>query len=187
MEDSTVLEVVSDVCAAKVVFGPELPPEMIFIRNFEAILHSEICFEIPKPIQVLPLQSVLLSKRSWDLAFEVPSLPYCNTTLEHRPVARALFSEPPEQDGVEQRKVRRSRKTMAPTPVVETSVRRCTRGSLQRDGFKPTFQELPMQAKKRKPKAKPSSSTGSQNMRDEPIEDLTPPSPIPKLQQIGQE
>ena len=91
MEDSTVLEVVSDVCAAKVVFGPELTPEMIFIRNFEAILHSEICFEIPKPIQVLPLQSVLLSKRSWDLAFEVPSLPYYNTALEHRHVARALF------------------------------------------------------------------------------------------------
>ena len=97
------------------------------------------------------------------------------------------FTEPPEQPEVEQRKVRRPRKTMAPTRVVETSVRRCTRGSLQRDGYKPTFQELPMQVKRRKPKAKPFSATVSQNMQDEPIEDLPPPTPIHKLQQIGQE
>ena len=64
---------------------------MIFRRNFEAVLHSDICYEIPKPIQVLPLQSDLLSKRSWDLAFEVPRLTYDNTNMEHRPVARALF------------------------------------------------------------------------------------------------
>ena len=210
LEESAELEMVmavplpaTVVTAAKVMFGPELPPEMIFRRNFEAILHSDFCYEIPKPIQVLPLQSDLLSKRSCDLAFEVPRLTYDNTNMEHRPVARALFlaqqiesspideaeqfSEPPEQAGVEQRKVRRARKTMAPTPVVETSVRRCTRGSLQRDGYKPTFQELPMQAKRRKPKAKPFSATVSQNMQDEPIEDLPPPTPIPKLQQIGQE
>ena len=76
---------------------------------------------------------------------------------------------------------------MAPTLVVETSVRRCTRGFLQRDGFKPTFQELPMQAKRRKPKAKPFSATVSQNMQDEQVEDLPSPTPISKLQQIGQE
>ena len=76
---------------------------------------------------------------------------------------------------------------MAPTPIVETSVRRCTRGSLQRDGFKPVFQELPMQSKRRKPKPKPFSATGSDNLQDEQLEDLPPPTPINKLQQIGKE
>ena len=55
---------------------------------------------------------------------------------------------------------------LAPTPVVETSVRRCTHGSLQRDGFKPTFQELPMQSKRRKPKAKPFSAILSENLQE---------------------
>lgn len=76
---------------------------------------------------------------------------------------------------------------MAPTPVVETSIRRCTRGSLQRDGFKPTFQELPMQSKRRKPKSKSFSATVTQSMQVEHVEDLPPPTPISKLRRIGQE
>ena len=67
---------------------------------------------------------------------------------------------------------------MAPTPVVETSVRRCTRGSLQRDGFKPTFQELPMQLKRRKPKAKPFTA----EMPDDPTHsDIPPATPVSRL------
>ena len=76
---------------------------------------------------------------------------------------------------------------MAPTHVVETLVRRCTRGSLQRDGFIPTFQEIPMQSKRRKPKAKPLAATISENMQEKPIDDLPPLTPISKLQQIGHE
>ncbi|MCY6524823.1 hypothetical protein OYG11_11480, partial [Actinobacillus pleuropneumoniae] len=53
------------------------------------------------------------------------------------------------------KKKTRRRKTMAPTPVVETSVRRCTRGSVKRDGFKPVFQELQHHHKKKKPRNKP--------------------------------
>ena len=77
---------------------------------------------------------------------------------------------------------------MAPTPIVETSVRRCTRGLLQRDGFKPSFQELPMQSKRKKPKAKPFSAVMSEDLpEDTPTVDLPPPTPIKKLQQIAQE
>lgn len=82
---------VPDGNTAKVVFGPELPLDMIFRRNFETILHTDICYEIPKPLQVLPLQSALLSKRSRDLAFEVPRLTYYSNEVEHRPVAGTLF------------------------------------------------------------------------------------------------
>lgn len=77
--------------ACNVFYGPELPPEIAFRRNFEAILHSDIIIELPKSIQVPPLQSALLSKRSWDLAFDVPRLTYVTSDQEHRPMARALF------------------------------------------------------------------------------------------------
>ena len=73
---------------------------------------------------------------------------------------------------------------MAPTPLVETSVRRCTRSSAQRDGFKPTFHELVLQPKKKKPKAKPLSA----EMPDDPAHgDVPPPTPISHLQAIGKE
>ena len=73
---------------------------------------------------------------------------------------------------------------MAPTPLVETSVRRCTRSSAQRDGFKPTFHELVLQPKRKKPKAKSLST----EMHDDPAyADVPPPTPISRLQAIGKE
>ena len=44
-----------------------------------------------------------------------------------------------------------------------------------------------MQSKRRKPKAKPFSAILSENMQDAPTVDLPPPTPINKLQKIGQE
>ena len=44
-----------------------------------------------------------------------------------------------------------------------------------------------MQSKKRKPKSKPFSATMSDNLQDEQLDDLPPPTPISKLQQIGNE
>ena len=44
-----------------------------------------------------------------------------------------------------------------------------------------------MQSKKRKPKSKPFSATVSDNLQDEQLDDLPPPTPISKLQQIGNE
>ena len=44
-----------------------------------------------------------------------------------------------------------------------------------------------MQSKRRKPKAKPFSATVSENMQEELVDDLPPPTPISKLQQIGNE
>ncbi|KAI4980713.1 hypothetical protein ZWY2020_021198 [Hordeum vulgare] len=69
------------------------------------------------------------------------------------------------------------------TPVVDSSVRRCTRGSIKRDGFKPILQELPAHVpKKRKPKAKPMPSTSQET------EDVQVPRaiPIPVIQEVGQ-
>ena len=44
-----------------------------------------------------------------------------------------------------------------------------------------------MQSKKRKPKSKPFSATVSDNLQNEQLDDLPPPTPISKLQQIGNE
>ena len=107
-----------------------------------------------------------------------------------RPVARALFVDGAERvapvvpSPPARVPTRRPRKTLAPTPLVETSVRRCSRSSAQRDGFKPTFHELVLQPKKKKPKAKPLSA----EMSDDPaFGDAPPPTPISHLQAIGKE
>ena len=73
---------------------------------------------------------------------------------------------------------------MPPTPLVETSIRRCTRRSVQHDGFKPTFQELALQPKRKKPKAKPLTA----EMPDDPAHaDIPPATPVSRLQAIGKE
>ena len=67
--------------------------------------------------------------------------------------------------------------------MVDSSVRRCTRGSIKHDGFKPILQELPAHVpKKRKPKAKPMPST-SQETEDVQV---PPATPIPVIQEVGQ-
>ena len=38
------LLIAPDVTIAKVVFGPELPPELAFRRNFETFLQSDVSF-----------------------------------------------------------------------------------------------------------------------------------------------
>ena len=81
-------------------------------------------------------------------------------------------------------KARKPRKTLAPTPIVDTLVRHCTRSSVQRDGFKPTFQELAIQPKRKKPKSKPFTA----QMPDEPTSEGVPPTmPVNRLQEIGRE
>ncbi|XBI55160.1 hypothetical protein VPH35_037037 [Triticum aestivum] len=88
----------------------------------------------------------------------------------------------------------RRRKTMAPMPLVETSVRRCTRGSIKRDGFNPVFQELQSEPKKKKPRSKPfvvvPSEDAHQHGHGDNEEDphgVPPPTPIPTLQRVGED
>uniref|UniRef100_A0A8I7B0V3 DUF7597 domain-containing protein n=1 Tax=Hordeum vulgare subsp. vulgare TaxID=112509 RepID=A0A8I7B0V3_HORVV len=69
------------------------------------------------------------------------------------------------------------------TPVVDSSVRRCTRGSIKQDGFKPVLQELPVHVpKKRKPKAKPMPSPAQESAEVQ----VPPTTPIPVIQAVGQ-
>ena len=69
----------------------------------------------------------------------------------------------------------KGRKKLA-APVVETSVRRCTRSSALRDGFKQVFEELPQQPRKKRLRAKPISSPMAQH--DSPSGPLAQEQPI---------
>nr|XP_020160228.1 proline-rich protein 36-like [Aegilops tauschii subsp. strangulata] len=176
----------------KIPFGPPLPPEMIWRCSFENLLNAPLMFEVPKPLLPKPLSPVILAKRNWNFAFQQDDLPLLTwkESPPARPVARALFVDDAEivapvvPSPSARAPTRRPRKTLAPTPLVDTSVRRCTRSSAQRDGFKPTFHELVLQPKKKKPKAKPLSA----EMSDDPaLGDAPPPTPISHLQAIGKE
>jgi hypothetical protein len=171
-----------------VPFGPPLPPEMIWRRSFENLLEAPTVFEVPKPLMFQPTPPMILYKRNWDFAFSQVGLPLLTWKEQEpaRPVARALFSEDVEKKSTAEvvpsttlgKKGRRPHKTLAPTPIVETSVRRCTRSSVQRDGFKPTFQELTLQPKRKKPKAKLLSA----KMPDDPAHaDIPPATPVSRL------
>ena len=114
-------------------YGPPLPPEMIWRRSFKNLLNALAVFEVPKPLLPQPLSPVILSKRNWDFAFRQDDLPLLTWKEQDlaRPVARALFVDDPERDApdpipspIVRPKARRHHKTLAPTPLVETLVRR---------------------------------------------------------------
>ena len=78
-------------------------------------------------------------------------------------------------------------------PLVDTSVRRCTRSAAKLDGFKPVgFEQLSFQPTKRRPRSKPIQET-AQSKPDvagengNTSEDAPPPTPINVLQALGAE
>ena len=75
---------------------------------------------------------------------------------------------------------------------MDTSVRRCTRITIKRDGFKAgTLAELPMAPKRKKPKAKPitlvseDADEGQAKGPAQQEEQVVPPTPIKVIQTIG--
>ncbi|KAE8804950.1 hypothetical protein D1007_18967 [Hordeum vulgare] len=107
----------------------------------------------------------MIPKRSWAVAFDTdapePSLSEPASTSISMQVVIPLSPSSSTED-LSFRSPAPSKKgtRKKATPVVDSSVLRCTRGSIKRDGFKPILQELPAHVpKKRKPKAKPMPST----------------------------
>ena len=172
-----------------VPYGPPLPPDMIWRRSFESLLQAPMVFSVPKPVSMQPLSPVVLSKRSWDFAFSDLDLPRLTWKDQEvvRPVSRALFVDSAPNQAIPPVtvvKARRPRQPLVPTPIVDTSVRRCTRSSVQWDGFKPVFHELAIQPKRKKPRAKPFTA---QETEEQAFEEIPPATPIALLQEIGRE
>ena len=159
-----------------------------------------------------PFGQLVLSKRSWYMAFEnihwvsdiiiddsFSMVAPLSAFSPPRGIARDLF--PDNQMELEQDTglqfssasdgqfsffAPSPKKKKAPkrscTPVVDSELRRCTRSSAKRDGFKPVFQALPMvEPKKKKPRSKPLTDDGPASR----MPSVPPPTPIRHIQQIG--
>uniref|UniRef100_A0A8I6XWE7 DUF7597 domain-containing protein n=1 Tax=Hordeum vulgare subsp. vulgare TaxID=112509 RepID=A0A8I6XWE7_HORVV len=168
---------------ARVLYGPPLPSVMSWARTFDALMGPAAAMHVPRQLQLPILEPILIPKRSWDVAFDADASGPASASLSLQEVTPlrptsssedlSFCSPAPSKKGTRKKA----------TPVVDSSVRRCTRGSIKRDGFKPILQELPAHVpKKRKPKAKPMSST-SQETEDAKV---PPATPIPVIQEVGQ-
>ena len=108
-------------------------------------------------------------------------------SLEENSSSSVVFSSAQANE----KKQTRRRKTVA--PLVDTSVRRCTRSTTKLDGFKPmSFEQLSLQPTKRRPRSKPIQETAQSKPDDASAngnisEDAPPPTPINVLQAIGAE
>ena len=168
--------------------------------------------EVPRALHFLPNLPIIYSKRSWHMAFDDRNMSTTFTfvgdeissVLPSMLTARELFpSEPPAVTFVEvfnsppSAKSKRLRKSTK-APIVDTSVRRCTRSTAKNAGFKASaFQELPTQPKKKKPKSKPleMAPTPSAHQPKMPNTEsyqqqkqhtaVIPPTPIKVMQDIG--
>ena len=86
-------------------------------------------------------------------------------------------------------------------PLVDTSVRRCTRSAAKLDGFKPVvFEQLSLQPAKIRPRSKPieekarpnpeaaaGMDNNTEDVGNDKSEDVPPPTPLGVLQAIGAE
>ena len=85
----------------------------------------------------------------------------------------------------------RKRREKKKAPVVDTSLRRCTRSAAKLDGFKNVvFEQLSLQPSKKRPRAKPMEDKAQPTSADGPedAQPLEPPhTPIHVLQAAGAE
>uniref|UniRef100_A0A8I7B735 DUF7597 domain-containing protein n=1 Tax=Hordeum vulgare subsp. vulgare TaxID=112509 RepID=A0A8I7B735_HORVV len=173
--------------AARVVYGPPLPPVISWARTFDALMGAATAMHVPRQLQMPILEPIMIPKRSWVAAFdpdapEPPASEPASSSLSMQeviPLSPSSAEDLPSHSPAPSKKGTRKNAT----PVVDSSVRRCTRGSIKRDGFKPILQELPAHVpKKRKPEAKTMPST-SQETKDVQV---PPATHIRVIQEVGQ-
>ncbi|KAE8793593.1 hypothetical protein D1007_31752 [Hordeum vulgare] len=103
----------------------------------------------------------MIPKRSWSSLFDDeatgPSLVSMDSTPAPSPEVTHVSTLPSTEEifSFESLAITRKGPHKQATPIVDSSVHRCTRGSIKRDGFKPVLQELLMDVPKQR-KTKPS-------------------------------
>jgi hypothetical protein len=146
------------------LFGPVLPPDMLWRRLFQNVMPAFSIVKIPVSLNISPFNMV---KRSWSVAFEFQSKDghaFSSAVKvkevlipRHRKMARSLcfdgsddtlnapvFSVTPASDAkVKQRRRRKQ--------VVQSNERRFTRSCLNKEGYRPT----PVVDSKARPKKRP--------------------------------
>ena len=53
------------------VFGPDLPPKMIWERMFKAMIPELLARTVPLSMCVNKIEPIVMSKRSWTVAFDL--------------------------------------------------------------------------------------------------------------------
>jgi hypothetical protein len=141
------------------VFGPQLPPDMLFKRLFQSWLPELLTTNVHVAMRSAAF-SLLLTKRIYAHAFEqhisfqldgrvqsqhrllisparhsvARCLCFTDEGTSSAPQIPAIFQASP---GVSVQKKKRGKDKKWDTPLVGTSVRRCTRSMLKNDGYRP--------------------------------------------------
>lgn len=175
--------------ATRVFYGPPLSPVLSWSRTFEAFMGAATSMHIPRQLQMPMVTPIVIPKRSWAVAFDTaaPTLPPPEPASNTLSVDEVLPVSPSSsiEDSFSFQSPASTKKgtRKKATPVVDSSIRRCTRGSIKRDGFKQVLHELLAHVpKNRKPKAKtmPSPAQESADVQ------VPPATPIPVMQAVGQ-
>ncbi|KAE8803685.1 hypothetical protein D1007_20369 [Hordeum vulgare] len=56
--------------AARVLYGPPLPPVMSWARTFDTLMGLAAAMHVPRQFQLPILEPILIPKRSWHVAFD---------------------------------------------------------------------------------------------------------------------
>uniref|UniRef100_A0A8I6X248 Uncharacterized protein n=1 Tax=Hordeum vulgare subsp. vulgare TaxID=112509 RepID=A0A8I6X248_HORVV len=174
--------------AARVFYGPPLPPVISWARSFESLMGVACTMHVPRHIQMPPVLPIMIPKRSWSSAFDDEVAGSSLAPIEIPPapsteVAHDISLPTTEEFSFSSPSIKKKASRKQATPIVDSLVRRCTRGSIKQDGFKPVLQEFPMHVpKKRKPKAKPMDDPVGEQAQEE----VPPATPVPILQATGQ-
>ncbi|KAE8766765.1 hypothetical protein D1007_61971 [Hordeum vulgare] len=56
--------------AARVVYGPPLPPVISLARTFDALMGAATSMHVPRQLQMPTLEPIMIPKRSWGAAFD---------------------------------------------------------------------------------------------------------------------
>jgi hypothetical protein len=196
------------------MFGPVLPPDMVWNRIFESWMPEIMTAKIPIAFSSYSFTMIIHAKRSWADAFQQVTDFTISRTVQQvgcvrppprRMVSRVLkFSEDDVDEGQEgefclppvfassplctpKRKTRGKAKKYD-TPLVDTSVRRCTRSMVKNNGYRPApvSDGGRTNAKRAKPQGKSiKSKPKKKEQHCEKEEPMLPRTPVHVLQAIG--
>ena len=195
-------------------FSVKEVPRSIFFKPMGTIIYSKrtwsiafdeskqmSCLHASLPLVVADRRSVVVKRLVARALFEnlpadstsasedvAPAIAASSVSAESTPVSASADSTP-MVFSVEQT-VRKQREKKKP-PVVDTSLRRCTRSAAKLDGFKNVvFEQLSLQPSKKRPRAKPMEDKAQPTSADgaEDASTAAPPhTPIRVLQAVGAE
>ena len=205
------------VTSERPVFGPELPPEMIWERMFKSMIPDPLSTSVPLSLRqnlVQPMEPIVLSKRSWSVAFD-PTDDFemfwtgesAHSGLQgqlnspvRRKVARALSFEPVVATDDEPTlppvfigspstpvgKKRRGRPPKVSTPASEAGFRRSTRNKLKNDGHRPTPAVTShLAVSQPRKRARATPLQGKKNKSADADAELIPKTPLQSMQAVG--